>query len=315
MRVLFIGLLVMGSLTGCLSSRPLSHSIAPNQVTTFYDYQLYTPTGEAVSLQTLPTELKQADVILIGEWHTHPGIHRFQAELLNQVSGAQRQVALSMEQFSRDTQTPLNHYLDNKIGEQFLKQQTRAWPNYESDYRPLIELAKHKQIPVIASNAPKNIVRCIGREGIDYLNKLDEKERLWVARTINTQSRPYKDKFMSSMHHGPTEQTERQYAAQITWDETMAESITDYLSQFPGSQIIHIAGNFHIEQGHGIKQSILDRNPNLSVMIISPVKEIAAQSSDYLLHVLPIPTRYRLKTNQLAAFKQLSHRSNSLICK
>ncbi|GEM74439.1 ChaN family lipoprotein [Vibrio sagamiensis] len=315
MRVLFIGLLVMGSLTGCLSSRPLSHSIAPNQVTTFYDYQLYTPTGEAVSLQTLPTELKQADVILIGEWHTHSGIHRFQTELLNQVSSTQRQVALSMEQFSRDTQTSLNHYLDNKIGEQFLKQQTRTWPNYESDYRPLIELAKHKQIPVIASNAPKDIVRCIGREGIDYLDKLNKEERQWVAETINTQNRPYKDKFMSSMHHGQSEQTERQYSAQITWDETMAESITQYLTQFPDSQVVHIAGNFHVEKGLGIKQSILDRNPALNIIVISPTEDISNQYSDYQLHVLPTPIRYQQKNHQLAAFKQLSHRNKSLICK
>ncbi len=108
--------------------------------------------------------------------------------------------------------------------------QANAWPNYESDYRPLVEFAKQKNLPVIAANAPKGIVRCIGRQGIDYVNKLDDEQRTFIAESINTASSPYKEKFMASMHHGKPEQTEKQFAAQVTWDETMAESIVNYLT-------------------------------------------------------------------------------------
>ncbi len=103
--------------------------------------------------------------------------------------------------------------------------------NYESDYRPLVEFAKQADIPVIAANAPKNIVRCIGRQGADYLNKLDSDERSFIADEVNTANSPYKEKFMASMHHGKPEQTEKQYAAQVTWDETMADSIVKYLAK------------------------------------------------------------------------------------
>ena len=52
-------------------------STAPHQeVTSFYDYQLFTPDAKAVSLNSLPEDIQNADVILVGEWHTHSGVHR-----------------------------------------------------------------------------------------------------------------------------------------------------------------------------------------------------------------------------------------------
>ena len=47
---------------------------------------------------------------------------------------------LSMEQFARDKQAVLKQYLAGEIGEQTLMDQGEAWPNYASDYRPLVEL-------------------------------------------------------------------------------------------------------------------------------------------------------------------------------
>ncbi|MDG4869738.1 ChaN family lipoprotein, partial [Guyparkeria sp. 1SP6A2] len=86
-------------------------------------------------------------------------------------------IVLSMEQFSRDSQPYLDQYLQGEIGEQYLIEQSNAWPNYASDYRPLVELAKHHQRPIIAANAPKNMVRCIGQQGIEYLDKLPKEQR------------------------------------------------------------------------------------------------------------------------------------------
>lgn len=234
--LLLASMMLSGCANQALTSDPLS----------FYDYQLYSPEGTALSLQQLPQSVQNADVILIGEWHTHAGVHRFQTDLLKTLS-TQHRVALSMEQFTRDKQTIVNQYLAGEIGEQVLIQQGNAWPNYESDYRPLIELAKSKQMDVIAANAPKSTVRCIGRQGLAYLDKLTQEERGFLASEINTGESEYKSKFMASMHHGKPEQTEKQFAAQVTWDETMAESIVNYRQQHPNTQVIHVAGKFHIE--------------------------------------------------------------------
>ena len=299
--------LVSLGLTACSTS-------SPEQVKTFYDYQLFSPRATPISLHQLPQDILQADVILVGEIHSHTGVHHFQTDLFNTLSAQGRTTALSMEQFSRDSQPVINQYLNGEIGEQTLIKEANAWPNYESDYRPIVELAKARQLDIIAANAPKNIVRCIGKQGISYLDKLNPEQRTMVAIHINTQASPYKDKFMSSMHHGVSEKAERYYAAQITWDETMAESITDYLQFNPKAQVLHIGGRFHIEQGLGIKASILARQPNLKVVVVTPYDKVVPNSQDYQLEVLPFPYRYLKKENWLKESKQLSQRNDDLTC-
>lgn len=131
-------------------------------------------------------------MILIGEWHTHAGIHRFQTDTLKQLIQNEQSVALSMEQFSRDNQPVVNSYLNDEIGEQTLIKQANAWPNYESDYRPLVELAKSHQLDIIAANAPKPMVHCISKHGLGYLAKLPQDKRAYVASNIDLGDSPYK---------------------------------------------------------------------------------------------------------------------------
>lgn len=298
-------LLFSASLMGCA---------ATPQVTTYYDYQLASPKRNSLTLSQFTQDIRDADVILIGEWHTHAGIHRFQTELLQELSESERPVALSMEQFSRPAQALVDAYQRGEIGEQYLIQQTSAWPNYESDYRPLIELAKQQKITVIAANAPKSVVRCIGRYGAAYLEQLTPDERLQVAAQINTQDSVYKQQFMASMHHGTPQQTENQFAAQVTWDETMAESIVNYLTKHPGARVMHIAGLFHTQNGLGTAASILRRNPSLNIVVVTPVSDWQTEGQDYQLRVLAPPVRYVQPEHQMEAFKQLTHRNADLTC-
>lgn len=284
--------------------------------TTFYDYQLLSPQAKPIQLSQLPNALTDADVILIGEWHTHAGVHRFQTDLIQQLITENKTVALSMEQFSRDKQDVVDEYLAGTIGEQVLITNGAAWPNYESDYRPLVELAKSNDLDIIAANAPKPIVRCIGRQGLDYLNKLTDKERSFLASDIDTSTTPYKEKFMASMHHGKPEQTEKQFAAQVTWDETMAESIVTYLAQNNGSQVVHIAGKFHTELGLGTKASILKRNGNLKVAVVTPVPDNTSTSgNDFRLVVIEPPVRYIQMENRMKAYQKLKGRNDDLTCR
>ncbi|WP_146492276.1 ChaN family lipoprotein [Vibrio sp. T20] len=314
-RIILTGLATL--LTACANQPSENTSqkvVQPETVSTYYDYQFASPQGEALSLNALPQELLDADVILIGEWHTHSAIHRFQTDLLKARRNATSNITLSMEQFTREHQTTLDQYLNGEIGEQILMSQAAAWPNYESDYRALVEFSKANDVDVIAANAPKPFVQCIGRKGLPYLDQLSTEQRLWIAAEVDTGDSPYKEKFMASMHHGTPEQTEKQFAAQVTWDETMAESIVDYLASNPNKQVIHVAGMFHTEGGLGTAASILRRNPDLKIAIISPVEEITSDNSDYQLEVLSPPARFVKKENRMKAYKHLSKRSASLEC-
>ncbi|NQZ50048.1 MAG: ChaN family lipoprotein, partial [Moritella sp.] len=253
-----MSVMLVSALAGCATSPSLKEVVknnASDEVTTYFGYNLQSPAGQDINVQRFVAEIQGADVVLVGEWHTHTGIHRFQTELLQAMMAANNNVTLSMEQFTRDKQAIVNAYLAGDIGEGTLIKQANAWPNYTSDYRPLVELAKRNSIDIIAANAPKNIIRCIGKEGISYVDKLPADERTWLAANINTQDSPYKTHFMASMHHGDESQNDNKFASQVTWDETMAESIVNYLAHNPNKQVMHIAGKFHTENGLGTAAS------------------------------------------------------------
>lgn len=256
------------SLAAC--THPLTPVETPPPKGTLYDYQIESPSGVPYSLNELANALGDYDVILVGEWHTHPGIHLFEAQLLATLAARYPATALSLEQFSRAEQTTLDAYLAGDIGENTFIENSNAWPNYVSDYRPLIEIARQDALPVIAANAPQSIVRCVGREGENYLSRLPEEKRGWVARSLSKGDSPYKEKFFAAMFHGDESKTLNQYLAQITWDDTMAESIVNFLAAHPGYKVMQVAGAFHVEAGLGIASRITARNPDLKVAIISP---------------------------------------------
>ena len=63
--------------------------------------------------------------------------------------------------FERDVQDILDAYLKGKISEKKFLKQARPWPNYLEDYRPLIEFAKKKGMPVIAANLPRRAAAAV----------------------------------------------------------------------------------------------------------------------------------------------------------
>jgi len=319
----FMSVVLISALAGCAISPSLKEVDETNLssgVTTYFDYGLQSPSGQDINLKRFVADIQDADVVLVGEWHNHTGIHRFQTELLQSMIADNDNITLSMEQFTRDKQAIVNAYLAGEIGENTLIKQGNVWPNYTSDYRPLVELAKTNKIDIIAANAPKNIIRCIAKEGINYVDKLPADERLWLAESINTQDSPYKTHFMASMHHGDESQNENKFASQVTWDETMAESIVNYLARNPNKKVMHIAGKFHTENGLGTAASILARAPELKVVIVTPVDvntepNLTEQTTgDYRLQVITPPKQFVKEANMMASFKGLSKRNNKLTC-
>ena len=130
---------------------------------TTYDYQLLNNKYEYISIDESVNILKTSDVIFIGEYHGNHASHLLQLQLLHKLHQLNsKPIILSMEMFTRDQQIILNNYLNSEIGEMYLIDNAPSWKNYKGSYRPLIEYAKENSIPVIASNANQDIIRCIG---------------------------------------------------------------------------------------------------------------------------------------------------------
>ncbi|MGL4795559.1 MAG: ChaN family lipoprotein [Aeromonas jandaei] len=303
-------------LAACATSQP---PVSP-PLATLYDYQLGNSQQGALTLDQATARLAEADIILVGELHTHPAIHLLQSRLLSalyhQAEQHGRGLTLSMEQFSRADQATLDAYLAGKIGEAALIREGHAWPNYPSDYRPLVEFAKAHRMSVIAANAPKPLVSCVGQEGVAWLDKLPTSRRSQLARQLTLGDDPYRQKFMASMHHGDADSNARRFAAQTSWDDTMAESMVDYLASHPGQQIMHIAGNFHVEGGLGIASRIASRNPALKVALVVPQtgEETApGRAADVSVKMMQLPERWQNSAEMKQDMGAL-HQSRSRDC-
>src|SRR5205085_11907725 len=146
-------------------------------------------------------------------------------------------IIVALEMFERDTQQALDNYLAGKMTEQEFLKISRPWPNYATDYRPLVELAKIRGWRVVAGNVPRKYASQVGRGGLSVIDKLPEDERAMIVAEVKAPNDDYYKKFAETMgaHPGATGEKkdeaeerammERFYQAQCVKDETMAESI------------------------------------------------------------------------------------------
>lgn len=247
-------------------------------LTTAYDYQLLDAAFKAVSFTQLAEKLKHSNAIFIGEYHGNQASHLLQTQLLvalhqqNQID--KRSMILALEMFSRDQQGILNDYLNGAIGERYLVDNAPTWTGYTGSHRPLVEYAKQHAIPVIAANAPNAMVRCIGRQGAAYTKKLSDLEKANIARQPFAEVPGYADKFfgvMQASKHSPSTRMRQSYLAQLSRDNTMAESIMQALAQEPDGQLININGSFHSAGHLGAAGALRRLQPDLKITVITPV--------------------------------------------
>ncbi|WP_394225504.1 ChaN family lipoprotein [Pseudoalteromonas spongiae] len=326
-KLSFIVLSLSMLLTACQSTHIPSHKktvsvlVQNNEqwhlatpLTSLYDYQLIDVRSgqpKTVDLAKGIAELSDYDVIFIGENHRHPGNHLAQANIYRALLKAYPKTILSLEQFERDTQTYLNAYLNGEIGEWSLRHFGRAWDNYQSSYRPLVEMAKTHGLPVIAANAPKDTVVCTGRHGLEILDNLPEKRKHQVAQSFYTPTEgAYFNKFTANMGHRQETikpSTLNRYFAQVVRDDTMAESIHNALENHPNHKLVHLNGHFHSASHLGTVERVMLRKRR-KVAVIQPilVDNPSAPSfsvddinkGDYLLLIHPLPEQVKTQENR-----------------
>src|SRR5262249_19458146 len=148
-------------------------------------------------------DLAKADVVLVGEEHNDPATHRLELAILEGLARRGRSIIVSMEMFERDTQAAVDDYLVGRINESDVLKSSRPWPNYATDYRPLVEFARIKGWPVIAANVPRKYASQVARDGISALDQLAQAERDTVAADISAPKDDYFKRFAETMGAHP----------------------------------------------------------------------------------------------------------------
>jgi uncharacterized iron-regulated protein len=296
-----------------------------------YDARIVEPdSGAILTPEQLARRLAETDVVIVGEYHGHQGSHLLQSRLQTALFRQQPRQVLSMEQFTLDHQPELDRYLQGETGEAEMIEDAEAWDNYRASYRPLVEFARQQNLPVIAANAPADLVRCVGRKGPSYLDKVPESIRQALPSEPFMDTPAYREKFAEAIgasHRGDSTMNERMentYKAQLLRDNTMAARILEARARFPGHQVLHLTGTFHSEDGLGTVALLKQRAPELSVAVISPVfwpatdpKPPMAQNrsnGDFLYFIQPLPDEYKDPEREREAMTARFQRSTSKSC-
>ena len=257
---------------------------------TYTPHRVYdTKRKRFVDLETMIAAIARADAAFLGEFHDDPGTHRLQRAILEGTARRREgKIVLSLEMFERDVQPRMNAYLANEIDEPTFLASSRPWPNYNADYRPLVEFAKEKGWPVVGGNVPRRIASLVSRRGLRAIDSLPAADRPFAAAANSCPRDDYFERFdevMGDMRaHGMTPTPEERasmvggmYEAQCVKDEAMGESIANAMTEH-NTLVIHANGAFHSDYRLGTVARVRRRAPRAKMIVVTfaPVADLDA---------------------------------------
>lgn len=244
-------------------------------------YVLYSAKGKKISYEKMLKDLSKQDVVLIGELHNNPISHWLELEITQNLA-EKRQLVLGAEMFEHDNQTALTDYLRGKITAKGLDSSARLWKNYKTDYAPLVNFAKDRNLPFIATNVPRKYASQVSRGGFESLANLTSEEKSWIAPMpiAYDANLPGYQKMLTMMgeHTSPN-----MPKAQALKDATMAHFI--FSNWKPGSLFVHYNGSYHSEYHEGISWYLKRSKADIKIATIATVsqKEIDSLLPEHFL--------------------------------
>lgn len=234
--------------------------------------------GKNLTAAQLASKLQKYDVVFFGEYHDQSEIHQYELELLEAMYKAKgEKLALSMEMFEADNQSKLNNFLADTLSEENFLAASRPWPNYRTDYAPLVNFAKENKMPVVAANVPRFLAAHVAKNNGTTAG-IDAQYEKWLPQHTYAPEGAYKEKFYAQMNspEAPMKMSPQRlaavYAAQCLKDDKMAESIAAFADAHQDMQILHINGCFHSDAHLGTTQKLEALRPELKVAVITPLE-------------------------------------------
>lgn len=239
-------------------------------------YQLFTKDGKHIKYAKMLKELEKADVILFGEQHNDPIAHWLQLEVAKDLHKIhQQKLTIGAEMFETDVQLVLDEYLAGKVAENNFEQESRPWPNYKTDYRPIVRFAKEAGVPVLATNVPRRYAAMVAAGSLKALENLSPEAKQLIAPlpiVVDMNLPGYKN--MMSMFGGSTHgnsKAENIVQAQALKDATMGHVIIGQTAK--GNKLLHLNGAYHSDNYEGIGWYLKQAQPSLKLATITTVTQ------------------------------------------
>lgn len=236
-------------------------------------YFLFNKEGKTVKYSKMLNDIQNADIVLFGESHDNPISHWLQLELTTDLFELKNEnLVLGAEMFESDNQVILDEYLDSLISQKSFEAEARLWPNYKTDYKPLVEFANKNRLRFVATNVPRRYASMVNSKGFEGLEELSDEAKLFIPPLpIDYDSTLNCYKSMLEMEGIGSHVTENFPKAQAIKDATMAYFILKNWS--PGKMLIHYHGSYHSENFESIYWYLKQQNPSLNIVTITTVSQ------------------------------------------
>ena len=244
-------------------------------------YKLFKSNGKKTNYKKMLKKLEEADIIMFGEYHNNPIAHWLELAVAKDLNKKSK-ITLGFEMLEADNQNEINLYLKDSINQKALDSLARLWPNYNTDYKPLVDFAKKNKLPVVASNVPRRYAHVVFKKGFEGLDSLSVKEKTWIAplpiqydATLKTYVAMTK---MEHMKYMPKKMKINMPKAQAVKDATMAHFILKNKKE--NQPFIHYNGSYHSDEYEGIVWYLKQANPALKIVTITTKSVVNPKAFD-----------------------------------
>jgi uncharacterized iron-regulated protein len=239
-------------------------------------YKIYNAKGKEVSFKSMVKSANDAQIVLFGEFHDNPIAHWLQLELTQEMFAAYgNNLQLGFEMIEQDQQNLLQDYLQGKLTSEQYQDTLRLWPNYKTDYAPLVDFAKEKGLSCVASNIQRKYASLVfkkGRAALDTLPEVIKQQMAPLNFAFDTTLSQYQAMKEMGAHMGPG-MGWRMVEAQAIKDATMAHFILHNPWRNSKTVHLHFNGAYHSDFYQGIMWYLEQEVNTSSILTISTVSQ------------------------------------------
>ncbi len=222
-----------------------------------------TATGTVRTPGDLPERLKEVRLLFLGEEHTDMESHRIERRVLEDLARSGRKVLVGLEMYPYEAQPSLDLWVAGKVSEREFLDQSHWYKNWGYNwnyYRDIFLLAGEAQLPLVAVNAPREVVSAVRKKG---LQGLSADEAAHLPAKIDTDSpdgmRLFRAELEGEGIHASMSEEEWKgmFAAQCAWDATFAHNAVAALRKLendPRAILVLLIGSGHVRYGLGAQR-------------------------------------------------------------
>ena len=249
-------------------------------------YRIFDAQGKEVSYEKMIKTVSATDVVFFGEIHNCVISHWMELKVLEALTENNNKLKVGMEMLEADNQLIIDEYTSSNISSDRFEEECRLWPNYSTDYEPLVYYAKRHHLPLIATNVPRRYASVVKEKGLTFLDSLSAEAKRYLPKLpikyVENKNAQEGFALMGVLGKAKENKPQLMAQAQAIKDATMGWFIAQNLKK--GEQMIHFNGTYHSDARNGIIPYLLEYRPKTTISTIRAVRqeEIDKIEKDYL---------------------------------